>query len=105
MEKDEHSDEDVDSMMTRMTRMVTSQQVVVVSAFFNGWGLLLAMLVTRHALYMISLSLRPRISSNNPISQARCCDSVAVNGSAKCHTSPVGHQRSTCNYGLRRCSM
>ncbi|GJW83285.1 hypothetical protein Tco_0156430, partial [Tanacetum coccineum] len=47
---------------------------------------------------MIVLSLRPRISSNNPISQAGLtgvADSVAVNDSATCDTSPVGRQRAT----------
>ncbi|GJU88854.1 nascent polypeptide-associated complex subunit alpha-like protein 2 [Tanacetum coccineum] len=45
---------------------------------------------------MIALSLRPHISSKNPIPQAGItgvADSVVVNDSATCDTSPVGRQR------------
>ncbi|GJT61612.1 hypothetical protein Tco_1005145 [Tanacetum coccineum] len=50
---------------------------------------------------MIALSLRPRISSKNSISQAGLtgvADSVAVNDSATCDTSPVGRQRATSGF-------
>ncbi|GJR63536.1 RNA-directed DNA polymerase, eukaryota, reverse transcriptase zinc-binding domain protein [Tanacetum coccineum] len=50
---------------------------------------------------MIALSLRPRISSNNSIPQAGLtgvADSIAVNNSATCYTSPVGRQRATAGF-------
>ncbi|GKC83167.1 RNA-directed DNA polymerase, eukaryota, partial [Tanacetum coccineum] len=50
---------------------------------------------------MIALSLRPRISSKNSIPQAGLtgvADSVAVNDSATCDTSPVGCQRATAGF-------